>query len=68
MGTLLRAFCCGIATFIIKPEYAPVAEAQEDQERLQEQDIDLINIGPAWTRVAQRTHVMEGPASTNMRE
>ena len=45
-----------------------MAAAQEDQERLQEQDIDLINIGPAWTKVAQETHVMEGPASTNTRE
>ena len=68
LGTFLRAFCCGIATFIIKPKYTPVAEAREDQERLQEQDINLINIGPAWTRAAPETHVMEGSASTNSRE
>ena len=47
LGMFLQAFCCGIATFIINPKYAPVLEAREDQERLQEQDIDLNNMDPA---------------------
>ena len=51
LGMLLRAFCCGIATFMINPKYAPVSEAREDRERLQEQDIDLTDIGPAWMRL-----------------
>ena len=60
LGALLRAFCCGIATFIINPKYAPVSEAREDQEILQDQDINLIDIGPAWVRLTQGSHVMEG--------
>ena len=68
LGMLLRVFCCGIATFIINPKYAPVSEAREDQERLQEQDIDLTDIGPAWMRLTQGSHVMEGPASRDVSE
>ena len=68
LGTFLRAFCCGIATFVIKPKYTPGAEVQEDQERLQEQDIDLINMGPAWTRAVPETHVTEGPIAKSARE
>ena len=68
LGTLLQAFCCRIATFIINPKSTPVSEAREDQERLQEQDIDLTKIGPAWMRLTQGGNVMEGPASLGMRE
>ena len=68
LGTLLRAFCCGIATFIINPKYTPVSEAREDQERLQEQDIDVTNIEPAWMRLTQGGNFMEGPASMGMSE
>ena len=68
LGMLLQAFCCGIATFIINPKYTPVSEAREDQERLQEQDVDLANIGPAWMRLTQGGNVMEGPARMGMSE
>ena len=51
LGMLLRVLCCGIATFIINPKYIPVSEAREDQERLQDRDINLINIGPAGVRL-----------------
>ena len=44
-----------------------MAGAREDQEGLQGQDIDLINMGPAWTRAAPETHGMRGPASTDER-
>ena len=33
LGTILRAFCCGIATFITNPKYSPVLEAREYMER-----------------------------------
>ena len=46
----------------------PEAEVRKDQKRLQEQDIDLANIGPAWTRLTQGSNVMEGPASVNWSE
>ena len=45
-----------------------MSEAREDQERLQEQDIDLTNIGPAWMRLTQGGNVMEGLASMDMSE
>ena len=34
MGMVLQAFSCRIATFIIKPEYTPVAVAWKDQEKI----------------------------------
>ena len=46
----------------------PVAEVRKTQKRLQEQDIDLTNIGPAWTRLTQGSNVMEEPARVNVSE
>ena len=46
----------------------PVAEVRKNQKRLQEQDIDLANIGPAWTRLTQGSNVMEEPARVNVSE
>ena len=63
LGTILCAFCCGIATFIINPKYAPVPEAREDLERLQEQDVNPANIEPTWIRLTQGDSMMEGPTS-----
>ena len=68
LDTFLRAICCGIMTFVLKPTYAPGVEIQEDQERLQEQDIDLINMGPAWKRAGPEAHVAAGPVTTNTRK
>ena len=43
-------------------------EAREDQERLQEQDVDLANIKLTWMRLTQGGNVMEGPASMGVSE
>ena len=43
-------------------------EAREDQERLQEQDVDLAKIGPTWMRLTQGGTVMKGPASLGVSE
>ena len=51
LGTILQAFCSGIATFITNPKYSPVPEAREDMERLQEQDVDSDDIGSMWIRL-----------------
>ena len=67
-ATILRAFCCGIATFIINPKYSPVPEVREDMERLQEQDVDSDDIGPTWIRLTQGDSMMEGPASLVLSE
>ena len=39
-----------MATLLAKPDYDPVVGAREDREELQDQDVDLINMGVAWTR------------------
>ena len=43
-------------------------EAREDLERLQEQDVNLANVGPTWMRLTQGDSVMEGPASLGVSE
>ena len=55
-------------TFVLKPTYVPRAGIQEDRERLQEQDIDLINMESAWTRTGPGDHVTAGPVTTNTRD
>ena len=54
-----------MATFLMKPNYGPVVGAREDKEGLQEQDVDLINMESAWTKVDPETCRMRGPNSTN---
>ena len=34
----------------MKPDYGPVVGAREDRKELHDQEVDLINIGVAWTR------------------
>ena len=41
-----------MATFLVKPNYGPVVRAREDQEELQDQDVDLINMGEGTQRPA----------------
>ena len=50
-----------MATLLMKPDYYPVVGAREDQEELQDQDVDLINMGVAWTRGHPETCRMAGP-------
>ena len=38
-----------MATLLVKPNYGPVGGAREDREELHDQEVDLINIGVAWT-------------------
>ena len=33
---------------LVKPDYGPVVEAREDREELQDQEMNLINMGVAW--------------------
>ena len=67
LDTFLRAFCCRIAMFLIKPDYGPVVGARDDQEGLQEQDVNLINMESAWTKVDPDTCGTRGPTSTDER-
>ena len=68
MGTILRAFCCGIATFVTNPKYSQVSETIDDIERLQEQEIVADDIGAIWIKLTQGDSVMQGPANQDMRE
>ena len=60
-----RAICCGMATLLMKPDYDPVVGAREDGEELQDQDVDLINMGVAWTREHPETSRTAGPIITD---
>ena len=54
-----------MATFLMKPDYGPVVGAREDREELQDQDIDLINMGAAWMKGHPETCGTRGPISTD---
>ena len=38
-----------MAALLVKPDYGPVVGAGEDRKELHDQEVDLINIGVAWT-------------------
>ena len=38
-----------MAVLLVKPDYGPVGEAGEDRKELHDREVDLINIGVAWT-------------------
>ena len=67
LGTILQAFCYGIAAFITNPKYSPVPETREDMEGLQGQDIDSEDIGSIWIKLTQGDSMMQGLASLVMR-
>ena len=56
-----------MATLLMKPDYSPVVGAREDREELQDQDVDLINMGVAWTRGHPETYRMAGTPITDKR-
>ena len=68
LGTILRAFCCGIATFITNPKYSRMSDTRDDVERLQEQEIVADDIGAIWIKLTQTDSVMEGPTSQYVKE
>ena len=68
LGTILRAFCYGIAPFITNPKYSQVSETRDDVKGLQEQEITADDIGAIWIKLTQRDSVMQGPASQDMKE
>ena len=37
-----------MAALLVKPDYGPIVEAREDREELQDQEMNLINMGVAW--------------------
>ena len=38
-----------MAALLVKPDYGPLVEAREEKEEPQEQEMNLLNIGVAWT-------------------
>ena len=50
-----------MTTLLLKPDYGSVVGAREDREELQDQDVDLINMGVAWTRGHPETCRTIGP-------
>ena len=64
LGTFCTAICCGMTTLLLKPDYGSVVGAREDREEPQDQDVDLINLGVAWTRGNPETCRMTGPTIT----
>ena len=38
-----------MAALLVKPDYGPVVEAREDREEPRDQEMNLINMGVAWT-------------------
>ena len=38
-----------MAALLVKPDYGPVVEAREDREEPRDQEMNLINLGVAWT-------------------
>ena len=49
LGTFCKVLCCGMAALLVKPSYDPVMETREEKEEPQEQEMNLLNIGVAWT-------------------
>ena len=56
-----------MATLLMKPDYGPVVGAREDWKELQDQDVDLINMGVAWTRGHPETCRTAGPTIIDKR-
>ena len=56
-----------MATLLLKPDYGSMVGAREDWEELQDQDVDLINMGVAWTRGHPETCRTTGPTITDGR-
>ena len=54
-----------MAALLVKPDYGPVVEAREDREELQDQEVNLINMGVAWTSEHPETCTMSGPIITD---
>ena len=64
IGTILRAFCCGVAVFITNPKYSQVPRAKDDvEEGLQRQEATAGDKGADWARLKQGSELMHGPAS-----
>ena len=49
LGTFCKVLYCGMAALLVKPDYGPVVEAREEKEEPREQEMNLINMGVAWT-------------------
>ena len=49
LGMFCKVLCCGMAALLVKPDYGPVVEAREDREEPRDQEMNLINMGVAWT-------------------
>ena len=60
LGTFCKVLCCGMAALLVKPSYDPVMETREEKEEPQEQEMNLLNIGVAWTSEDLDTCKMAG--------
>ena len=49
LGTFCKVLCCGMAVLLVKPDYDPMVDARKDREELRDQEMNLINVGVAWT-------------------
>ena len=56
-----------MATLLVKPDYGPVVGVRKDREELQDQEVDLINMGVAWTSEHPETCRTAGPIITEER-
>ena len=60
LGTFCKVLCCGMAALLVKPDYGPVVEAREEKEEPREQEMNLINMGVAWTSENPDTYKTAG--------
>ena len=68
MGTILRAFCCGVAMFVTKPKYSQVPEDKENIEgRLQGQEAADDDKGADQTGLQKDSELSLGPASLRLK-
>ena len=49
-----------MAALLVKPDYDPIVEAREEKEEPREQEMNLINMGVAWTSENPDTCKMAG--------
>ena len=49
-----------MAALLVKPNYEPVEEVSEEKEEPQDQEMNLINLGAAWTSESRDTCKMAG--------
>ena len=68
IGTVLQAFCCGVAVFITNPKYSQVPRAKENVKGgLQRQEATIDDKGADWIGLQKDYELSLGPAGLGLK-